>query len=163
MNNKSRVSRFIASRLTSYRDDEEGALTAFAIVMFLMMVVGAGMATDWMRHETYRAELQNALDRGLLAASSLSQDVDPTLTVEEYVLKSLNHTAGTPTINVSAPTAEYTADSRKVTATATYDFNTSFLRIIGIPTLSVIARGVAEQERQRVEVSFVVDISPSMN
>lgn len=146
-----------------FRKDEEGALTAFAVVMFLMMIVGAGMATDFMRHETYRAELQNALDRGVLAAAAFSQDITAKTTVEEYVFSSVNHTAGTPTVVVQTPIPDNNLISRKVTATAEYEFSTSFLRIIGIPTMKVIAKGTAEQKRQNVEISMVLDISPSMD
>ena len=52
----------------SFLRDEDGAILPFTLLMFLIMVVATGMAVDYMRHETLRAELQNGLDRGLLAA-----------------------------------------------------------------------------------------------
>ena len=49
--------------------DISGGITAFTAMIFSFMLLAFGMGVDFMRHETLRAELQNAVDRGLLAAA----------------------------------------------------------------------------------------------
>lgn len=58
--------------------DQEGGITPFILIAFLTMVLVSGMAVDFMRHEMARADLQNALDRGVLAAADVDQ-VLPTI------------------------------------------------------------------------------------
>ena len=78
------VNRFGHS-VRRFVDDTSGAITAFTAVVFILMVVSVGMAIDFMRHEAFRAELQNALDRGSLAAASLTQKMPAKETVRSYI------------------------------------------------------------------------------
>ncbi|MFQ5636214.1 MAG: TadE/TadG family type IV pilus assembly protein, partial [Gammaproteobacteria bacterium] len=48
--------------VSEFSRDEDGAIVAYVLLMFLMMVVAAGMAVDFTRQESARADLQNALD-----------------------------------------------------------------------------------------------------
>jgi hypothetical protein len=137
--------------------DESGAVLAFILPLFLIIVVVSGGAVDFMRHETERARLQSSLDRGVLAAAAFSQDVDAEDTVGAYLASS-----GVPEgVDINVVPAE-TMFTRRVDASAEYPFNTFFLKIIGINTLQVVAQSAAEQRRKKVEVSVVLDISPSM-
>lgn len=147
---KGEMSRFI--------DDTFGGITAFTAAIFLGMVLSVGMAVDFMRHETYRAELQDAVDRGVLAAAAFKQSVDPYETVKGYI-KSTRFVKGDYQLNV-VPTI--TAASRTIAATASYDVDTFFLKLIGIPSLEVKAMGTAIEGATEVEVSMVLDISTSM-
>ena len=58
---------FRSGVLSGFVSDKSGSVTAFTAVIFIMLVVSAGMAVDFMRHEYHRAELQDAVDRGVLA------------------------------------------------------------------------------------------------
>ncbi|MEM9780050.1 MAG: Tad domain-containing protein, partial [Pseudomonadota bacterium] len=60
-------------KLKKFEEDERGSVLAFVVVMFVFMILAAGMAVDFIRHETARADLQNALDRGVLAAAAFNQ------------------------------------------------------------------------------------------
>ena len=68
--------------------DEDGTILAFVAVMFLIMVVASGGAVDFMRQEVERARLQDALDRGVLAAAAFSQGMDAEDTVGAYLVSS---------------------------------------------------------------------------
>ncbi|MBL4806240.1 MAG: hypothetical protein JKY31_03015 [Rhodobacteraceae bacterium] len=142
--------------------DQSGAAMAFILIMFLLLVVGGGMAVDFMRHEGERAKLQDAIDRGVLAATAFTQTSDVTLVVESFLnYRELNALEdGALTITVVPDIA---LNSRRVSATASYEIDTFFLKIIGIPTLPVAARGAAEIARNEIELSLVLDISYSMN
>jgi len=57
--------------------DENGTVTIFALMMFILMLAAGGIAIDVMRYETQRTQLQYTLDRAVLAAAALNQQEDP--------------------------------------------------------------------------------------
>lgn len=154
--------RFFAE-LRRFNTDESGSITAFTILSFLLMVVSAGMAVDFMRHETHRVELQDALDRGVLAAASITQTKPATETIRSY-MKSANFVDQNYVLSVQeVNTPQVNPYYRKVSATASFDMRTFFLKIIGINTLAVVAKGGAEEKQLDIEISLVLDISTSMS
>ncbi len=158
--------------LNRFSKDEHGSITAFVLVLFLIMVVGSGMAVDFMRHETERAALQDAMDRGVLAAASfeIAQQFDDGVILgvdeEEYVedlvvsyFRSNTLTRREIDFDVSI---DIQPNSRRVSITGDYDINTFFLRIINIRTLNVNAISTAATARREVEVSLILDTTGSM-
>lgn len=142
-----------------FKKDEGGAITAFVLILFLIMVVGGGMAVDFMRHESERIAFQDTLDRGVLAAASFDQQGD----AKQVVLSYLSANGYDPEkINLEYAD-EIKPNSRKVVATANYEVPTFFLRIINIVDLTVAAASGAAVADQEIEVSLVVDISASMD
>ena len=124
-----------------------------------MLVVAAGMAVDFMRHEMHRAELQDALDRGVLAAASLTQ-VRP---AEDTIRGYMRTTAFIGPDYRLAVDDNRTIHNRTISAQAEFDIRTYFLKIIGMPTLTVAARGAAIEGKQDIEISLALDVSTSMS
>ncbi|MEX0971387.1 MAG: pilus assembly protein TadG-related protein [Paracoccaceae bacterium] len=152
------VRTWFAARLSSYGKDERGAVIAYILLMFLMMIVAAGGAIDFMRHENVRTRLQNGLDRGVLAAAAFNQTIGEREVVAGYL-----KTAGFPApVTLVVDPVIPSLNSRRVEARAQLVIRTYFLKIIGINTLTVAAAGAAEQQRQHVEISLALDISGSM-
>ena len=152
-------------------------MIAFVLVMFMMMVVACGMAVDFIRHEGARADLQNALDRGVLAAAALSQSyvderiaADPDLSPDEEtrqaeyarLIKAYMASRSFPAeVDLTVDLTE-NVNGRTIEASAEYDMATFFLRIPGMPQMRVPARASAQQIAQDVEISLVLDVSGSM-
>ncbi len=146
-------------------NDEGGAAIAFFIMMLALMLVSTGMAVDYMRHEMYRAALQDALDRGVLAAASLSQTIDPEVVVADYLNTAGVLQPGTERFALSvtpATVSAFASGSRLVTATGTQQLDTYFLKLIGYPRLAVTATATAQIGQSDVEISLALDISGSM-
>ena len=53
---------------------EDGTITVFATVVFVLMIGLGGIAIDLMRYEAQRTQLQYTLDRAVLAAAALDQE-----------------------------------------------------------------------------------------
>lgn len=144
-----------------YVDDESGAITPLMLVLFIGLVLITGGALDLVKHEGERAELQDALDRGVLAAASLTQTMNEAQTealVLEYVgLRNLS--TETPNMSV-VPTLSL--NSREVAATADYGMRTTILSIAGLNFLDVVAGSTAIESRRKTEISLVIDISGTM-
>ncbi|MCF6306269.1 MAG: pilus assembly protein TadG-related protein [Rhodobacteraceae bacterium] len=153
-----------------YLDDEGGAISAFVLVMFLTMIVGGGMGIDFMYHESERAELQDALDRGVLASASFDiadyegtteaeRDVFLTERVKSYLRSNSLLARRNPQINVVSSISER---SRRISVTGSYDIDTFFLKLAGINSLNVSGAAVAAVTRNKVEISMILDNSGSM-
>jgi len=125
---------------------------------------------DFIRHETARADLQNALDRGVLAAADLEQtwvtaNGDDQVELESQyteLVKSYMETRAFGQNPVVEVTPTIGLASKKIAATASYDMNTYFLRLMGITSIKVPAASTAIEGRQKIEISLVLDVSGSM-
>lgn len=143
--------------LRRFKGDEDGAVVGFAVFMFLMIVMVGGIGIDVMRSEMKRTRMQHTLDRAILAAADLNQERDPEAVVRDYFEKSgmtdyLAHVYVDEGLNY-----------RIVEAKAKMDLDTNFMHMFGIDTVSVPARGRAEERIGGVEISLVLDVSGSMN
>lgn len=156
-----------------FYSDDSGTMTPFTVGVLLLMIVGAGIGADFMRYEAYRAELQNALDRGTLAATAFSQTEDPQTVVEEYVNDSerweqLGYGPQVTVVRSPADESYFDPDvsERSVTATATLEFGTYFIRFLEGMTndsLAMNVRSSSRQRQQRTELVLVLDVSYSMD
>lgn len=158
----------IAEKLRRRVRDEDGGIMIFIIMMFLTMIVIGGMAVDFMRHEAARSDLQNALDRGILAVTASSQKaIDKTNQSELEMLvgsymSSRSFKNADMTLSVPVPTPEPGSTTRKFEAKASYELPTYFLKLVGFPKLLVRADSKAVEGFFDTEVALVLDVSSSM-
>lgn len=135
---------------------EDGTITVFSTMIFVLMVGIGGIAVDIMRYETQRAQLQNTLDRAVLAAASLTQVTPPRTVVQNYF-----DAAGLENYRLRV-TIDEGVNFRRVNAIAEMELQSIFMRMFGVRVLTSPAAGAAEERIQNVEVSLVLDISGSM-
>jgi len=155
--------RTLLIRSLGFRSDESGSLIIFSLFIFVLMLLMAGMAVDTMRFETKRVAMQNTLDSAILAASSLSQNMDAEVLVKEHVAKAgLNPDDVTVTSEDGLAANGEDLVSRRVVATSTIDTQTMFMGMMGIDQLDGFVAGTAEEGVQNIEISLIVDISGSM-
>lgn len=148
----------MAARLAPrrYIAREEGTVTAFAVMMFVLMVGVSGIAIDVMRFETQRTQLQYTLDRAILAAASLTQPYDPEGVVRDYFA-----VAGINDYRLDVRVEEG-VNFRRVHAYAELEVRSLFMQLFGVRVMSTPAIGAAEERVRNIEVSMVLDISGSM-
>ncbi len=142
--------------LRRFRQDEDGALMIFGLVLFVLMVMMGGFAVDLMRYENTRVKLQNTLDRCTLNAAALSQKLDREGVVLDCVKKAgladqLQSVTVTSSLNATA-----------VRATGRADTNPFFMHMIGINEFDAVGRSKAEQSITNLEIVLVLDVSGSM-
>ncbi|KQN77187.1 TadE/TadG family type IV pilus assembly protein [Devosia sp. Leaf64] len=137
--------------------DQNGNVTIIVAFMIIPMLVLAGGATDIARYEMHRVQLQDGVDRAVLAAAALTQKKSVEATAREY-LKTVTF------IDQVDLDYDYTAalNHRSVTITGRYEMQTSFLPLIGINTLPMVATATAQERKQNLEISLMLDISGSM-
>ena len=163
----SQFSNVTRQRITpnaSFSKDENGSLTIFSLFLFVILLMTAGMAVDMVHQEQRRVAMQNAVDSGILAASSMSQQLDAETMVKDYVAKAgfdPSSVTVTPVDTYSGNGAGLT--SREVAVRSDVSTDTMFMGLMGISSLSSPADGSAVESRENIEISLVLDISGSMN
>ncbi|MEY8828995.1 pilus assembly protein [Sedimentitalea sp. XS_ASV28] len=146
-----------ARMLRRFARDEDGAMLIFGFYAFLIILMVAGIGIDFMRFERDRSRLQATLDRAVLAAADLDQQMDPTAVVEDYFAKSGLRDY------LTSVTVDQGLGYRVVSATASTEIDTQFMHMNGVDTLVAPAVGTAEERIDGVEISLVLDVSGSMN
>ena len=145
-----------AKAALAFGQREDGSLTIFGLMVFMLMMVGGGIALDIMRSELKRTELQYAVDRAALASAGLDQNRDAEAIVKDYI-----RAAGIDEESVEV-TSTVQSDARTVEVTGSADVNSLFMDLLGVETLRQPVRSVALERRTELELSLVVDISGSM-
>jgi len=139
------------------RETNGNVAMVFALLLVPLIAMG-GAGIDLARYEAIRVEMQDGLDRGVLAAASLSQKEKPEETLRSF-MKNLDYAQD---IALSF-TETKGLNSRKINASAAYVMNTTFIHLIGVRQLSVAAVSTAEEAKQNIEMSLMLDMSGSMN
>ncbi|MGC9418217.1 MAG: TadE/TadG family type IV pilus assembly protein [Rhodovulum sp.] len=178
----------IGRRLGRFRREEGGSLVIFSLMLLVAMLFTAGLAIDFMRYETTRSQLQNTMDRAVLAAASLNQTQDAEAVVRDYFVKAgLGDYLGP--IQIEEDVTSGTAAYRKVKAVAGATLDPIFLPMmekvvrprkwavregqaedadklladqVDFTKMPVFAVSTAEEGISDLEISLVVDVSGSM-
>ncbi|WP_170428232.1 pilus assembly protein [Ruegeria arenilitoris] len=151
------MKNFTPSARRFARDEEGGVFTIFVLTGFLIIICLTGMGADIMHFERDRANLQATLDRAVLAAADLDQELPPKDVVMAYVEKS-----GIKGKLTKDPVVTPGFGSRRVTAEAEVVVKTAFMYLAGIPELKASVTSTAEESVGAIEISLVLDMSGSM-
>lgn len=137
--------------------NEEGSFTVFVLFLFCCMFMIAGLAVDVMRFETTRIQVQNTLDRAVLAAADLEQSLDGEEVVEAYFdAAGLSHL-------ILKTYVDEGVNYRTVAASTTAQVDSLFMQTMGIDFMQAPAQGAADERVSNVEISLVLDVSGSMS
>ncbi|RMA43862.1 Tad domain-containing protein [Rhodophyticola porphyridii] len=145
-----------SASLCGFAREEDGTVTIFGLMMFVLMIGVGGIAIDVMRYETQRVQLQYTLDRAILAAAAMTQEQDAEAVVRNYF-----EVSGLENYRLTI-LPEEGFNYRRVSAHAEMDINSVFMHMFGVRAMTSPAYGVAEERVQNVEISLVLDISGSM-
>ncbi|WP_424833218.1 pilus assembly protein TadG-related protein [Ruegeria sp.] len=141
-------------------------MTILALFLFMIVFTVAGFAVDLMRYDRERVKLQYALDRAVLAAADLDQDLCPRDVVVDYLAKENldQYLVGEITVEPDTCGASNARleGKRLVRASAEMEIGTHFMQWSGVDTLGSRATSVAEESIGNVEISLVLDVSGSM-
>lgn len=144
------------ARLESYMRGEDGSFIVLGLFLFMGILLIGGVGVDIMRHDYERLRMQSTLDSAILAAADLDQHRDPEAVVRDFFDKA---GMGDRLDDVSVVSD---INSRIVSADASMDLQTMFMKSVGVETLANRATGMAREDIRDIEVSLVLDYSASM-
>lgn len=136
--------------------------TATIAIMFALMgpiIIGAmGMALDYAQAYLVKQRLEQAIDAAALAAAASSTDAAD---IEQRVRDFFAANYPPEKLGVTFdPVVVVTGDIVQVTGNA--DYETTFLRVLGIEEIDVSANTTVQREVQGLEVALVLDNTGSM-
>ncbi|MGQ0526920.1 MAG: pilus assembly protein TadG-related protein [Alphaproteobacteria bacterium] len=135
-----------------------GAIIIAFAIMAPVIVGSAGMALDFAQAYLVQQRLTQALDASALAAAASSTDA---ATIEQKVKDFFAANYPPEKLGITfEPRVVVNGDEVIVTGTAQY--NTFFLRLIGIDSINVSAATTVQRQIQGLEVAMVLDNTGSM-
>lgn len=140
-----------------FAKDQSGNMSYVAIAGSLVMMIFGGIGVDMMHAELKRNKVQNTLDRAVLAAANLDNEMDPTFVVNDY-FRAMDMPDTLTAVEVQAG-----INSKRVTASGETAISSDFMSLIGVDTLEAAGRSRAENAGALMEISLVLDISGSMS
>jgi Flp pilus assembly protein TadG len=146
--------------LQSFLRDRAGNIGMIFCASLFAIVGSAGLAVDYSRAGTARAELQASLDSAILASARRAStgDANALNAVERFVEASF--AAKHPEMSVEV-TASTTPDGR-VVATATGRVPMALMQVLGVSEVPIAARAAAQFGAGAAEVALVLDNTRSM-
>ncbi|WP_425099741.1 pilus assembly protein TadG-related protein [Tropicibacter sp. S64] len=143
--------------LGRFRAEEVGSMSYFAVAGALVMMVFGGIGIDMIHAELKRNKVQNTLDRAVLAAANVKNEMDPADTVEAY-FAAMNMTDALQNVEVSQD-----MNNRRVKADGLVTMPSHLMGLIGVDSMQAAGTATALNGIGNVEISLVLDISNSMN
>ncbi|WP_120635800.1 pilus assembly protein TadG-related protein [Ruegeria sp. EL01] len=151
----------------SFVKSEDGLMTIFGLFLILIIFTVGGFAVDIMRFDHERARLQYSLDRAVLAAADLEQDLCPKVVIKDYLEKEglSQYLVGDPIVtpDLCGSQAVTVQGYRRVEASAKMDVKMHFMQWWEVDSIATSVVSVAEEAIGNVEISMVLDVSGSMN
>ncbi|NCC22804.1 MAG: hypothetical protein EOM26_10145 [Alphaproteobacteria bacterium] len=146
------------SGLTRYVNDRGGAIAPMFVIALPVIVGVTGMALETAQAYMVRERLSHALDAAALAAASSEVD-EAELRVQLEKFFDANYP---PEKLGTTYDLKVAIDGEKINVSAKADFNTRFLRLVGVNEIPVAARTQVTREVQGIEVVLVLDVTGSM-
>jgi Flp pilus assembly protein TadG len=143
-------------------DDRRGNVGIIFALTLIPIIVLAGGAVDYSRATGIRSAMQQALDAGVLAATSNGQQSSGYL--QNFVNANLMAN-GVRVSSVTLTTATSSNGNIVYKGDASFAVNTSFLKIVGLQAITVRAHSESSPSSQSsapTEIALVLDVSSSM-
>lgn len=145
--------------LNRFRKDEDGAVVAFTLYVFVLFMLMAGLGVDTMRHEMERTRLAAVADAASLAGATAPNNEAAKAVVRDYFAKS---GMSDNLDDFGEDDVQITLNTSKVTVNTSVDVDTYLMKLAGIDTLSAAATATAEKRVPKLEIALVLDVSGSM-
>lgn len=154
-----------------FNDNEEGSVFVLVALSSLMLIAAAGAAIDMARAQTLQQKISSSLDAAGLAAGATASSVDPTTQATRYFNANFpSGYLGAGTITVNTTCADLNGSSVTCTSPSTYTINltattsqaTTFMKAVGITSISVGASSQITRQTSGMELALVLDNTGSM-
>lgn len=153
------VSRFF-KRFSACRRGNVAMMTTLVAVPLIALMGGA---VDIMRMNQTKAEIQGAIDAGVLALSEIGNDNDPETTIRQFIEANLTGSRiSVDDIDLDVTVTKY-INYKEVEVDASYKLGTYFLGVMGMKDMPIGIRSAGLQSYRDVEIAVVLDISLSMD
>lgn len=149
----------ILKKIKVYGQDTAGTILITFAIMAPLIIGAAGMALDFSHAYLVQQRLAQAIDAAALAGAATSTD---SAAIEQKIRDFFDANYPEEKLGVTFdPVVQVSGNEIRVTGNAQY--NTTFLRVIGINEIDVAANTTVQREVQGIEVALVLDNTGSMS
>ncbi|MFD1160013.1 pilus assembly protein TadG-related protein [Roseovarius aestuarii] len=145
--------------LNRFCRDEDGAVVAFMLVMFVVFLMMGGIGIDTMRHEMERTRIAAIADAASLAGATAPNNAAAETVVRDYFEKIGMADA---LEDFGPDDIDITLNTSKVTVNTSIEVDTYLMQLMGVDTLSASGTATAEKRIPKLEIALVLDVSGSM-
>jgi len=142
---------------------DKGGVAAMVGLAVVPMVLALGLAIDGGLAYGAHSKLQGAVDAAALAGARVASSEDGNVEADARMFFDANFPSSFLGGQITDFDANFDEDTGELRIDAEIDLPTSFMRIAGLPTVSVAASAVAQQQLSGLELAMVLDITGSMN
>lgn len=150
----------IARLLRRLARDRRGAVAVFLAAAVTPIIAGIGLSVDGARGWLVKSRLSQALDAAALAGGRVI--FSPTRDDDIRMFFNANFPAGFMEAAVTGPTISVDTASENITLSATATIPTTFMRVVGIGSITVRADTVVNRQSRGMELVLVMDNTGSM-
>ena len=154
--------RPLLSLLRRFRSDERGVFGVLFTVMAIVIIAMAGAAVDFVSVEQARTRAQLALDSAALALQAQIY-TKTTTQLKTQAQALLVERVADSTITTSVETVTVNTTSGSLNIRAKLIMPTTFVSLVGVPSLTSVLVSEATRKKVSLEVVMVLDNSNSMS
>jgi len=141
--------------------DRRGGIAVFLATAIVPLVGFLGLAVDTTRGYLVKSRLSQALDAAGLAGGRVIFSANRDADIQMYF--AANFPPGYMGAAVTGPTIVVDAQSEKLSLQASAVVDTTFLRVLGIETMTVRSEVEVTRQTQLLDVVLSIDVSGSMS
>lgn len=146
------------SQMKKFILDQSGAIAPLFAVLVPLLVGAVGMGVDVAQAYLVKERLSHALDAAALAAAASETDQAGLQAKLEQFME-VNY----PEEKIGATVdLQISIDGDLITASASAQYSTIFMRVLGIETIDVEAETGVQRQVRGIEVAMVLDVTGSM-
>jgi Flp pilus assembly protein TadG len=152
----------IAQFFKKARTNERGNTAMVFAFAFLPILAAVGLSVDGGRVFLVKSQLSSAVDVTALTATRLYNDEARDTKAREFFTVNFTADNGDVTLNPVEIDASSTGAKKTVTVTASAVVNTLFMKLFGIPTVTVSEEATAARTDYPIELVMALDNTGSM-
>ncbi len=150
-------------RAVSLLQDQRGGVSSLIGLSIIPVALALGLAVDGGLAYSAQNKLQSAVDSAALAAARVVSDQDADINADARMFFEANYPEDVFGGRITRFQPDFDDESGEITIDAEVEVPTAFMRIAGLSTVTVSASSAAQQQRNGIELSLVLDVTGSMN
>ena len=157
------INRHLRRSAAALPSAEKGGVASIIGLTIVPLVLALGLAVDGGLAYGAHSKLQGAVDAAALAGARAASLNGGNPEADARMFFDANFPSGFLGGNLADFDAVFDENTGELTINAEVDLPTSFMQIAGVPSVSVAASAVAQQQLSGLELAMVLDITGSMN
>ena len=152
----------IAGHLSSLHRCDGGGVIMLIGLLIIPIALVLGLAVDSGLAYNARSKLQGAIDSAALAGAKMQSTNEEEMKSEARMFFDANYPNDFLGGRVTDFDADFNEDDLEFSIDATIEVPTAFMRIAGIPTVTITASAAVTQQLTSIELAMVLDVTGSM-